>query len=576
MKSLKRTIIILCIFLCIFYALTIAAFIYHYNDTYIKNIIIYASPIVLVVSIVIMKIVLDYERRKVWKFHELLVGSFKDGMAFYDANRKKVLHVSYNIESILGVSKDSVLNLKNLVFEPNVDLIKEITNFIVTRPTENDELNLSIINQQTKKLVNLNFRFVRIIYEKNPIYVIIISDVTQQYNDTMLLSRKLLKEQENSVKMKDFLSRVSHEIRTPLNAVIGMNQMAIDYLDSDDKESAVKCCHNVSKSGEYLFSVINNILDFNKLDSGKMEVSKEKFRLNDVLYEVQNILKSQIDDKEIDFEIEAPDNNPQIVTDKLKLTQIIVNLASNAIKYNRIGGFVKIAANHEYIDEYKIKTQLEISDNGIGMSDEFIAKLFTPFAQEHRQTTTPSSGLGLVITKGLVQLLDGKISVKTKLNKGSSFKVEFIFETSKKQEIVAKNETPSLVGLRCLIAEDNQINSEICIHLLKTMGIEADSTKDGDLVCKQFFSTPEYTYDFILMDIQMPCVNGYDATKRIRKSQRDDKMIPIIAFTADAYEDDIKKAILSGMDGHVSKPVTKESLMQAIESVLQKSEYKRK
>lgn len=249
-----------------------------------------------------------------------------------------------------------------------------------------------------------------------------------------------------------------------------------------------------------------------------MSVSREEFLLNDIFDEVYNILKSQIDDKKINYVLNMPEVNPKIVSDKLKITQIIINLVSNAIKYNHINGNIDVSLKYHYIESYKIKTQIVVSDDGIGMSDDFVKMLFTPFAQEHRQQTIPSTGLGLVITKGLVELLDGRISVKSRINKGSSFKVEFIFDTSNKQDLKLETNELSLEGLKCLVAEDNVINAQICKHFLESMGIEACMTEDGDELCDKFFTTQDFSFDFILMDVQMPKLNGYDATRKIRKS----------------------------------------------------------
>ncbi len=575
MKKIKKALLILSTTLLIIYALYLIAYFCLFDNKLIKNIFIISIPFILLLEMLILLSVIKKEHKKIVNFNNIIGNTFKEGIVVYDVSLKKPTYASPNLIDILGVSSADILSLNNLIFKPNVDLVSEITNFMVQRPSEADELNLNFINSKTNKLVNINFRIVHLNQSGSNMYAIIISDLTKQYNDTLLLSKQVTKEQENAHKMKQILSKVSHEIRTPLNAVIGMNQMALDYLAEDNDKKALECCQNVYKSGEYLYSVINNILDYTKIDNGKMSISREEFLLNDVFDEVYNILKSQIDDKKINYVLNMPEANPQIVSDKLKITQIIINLVSNAIKYNHINGNIDVSLKYHYIEPYKIKAQIVVSDDGIGMSDDFVKKLFTPFAQEHRQQTIPSTGLGLVITKGLVELLDGRISVKSRINKGSSFKIEFIFDTSNKQDLKLETKELSLDGLKCLVAEDNAINAQICKHFLESMGIEACMTEDGEEVCDSFFTTQDFSFDFILMDVQMPKLNGYDATRKIRKSARDDRNIPIIAFTADAYDDDVKKAILSGMDGHVSKPVSKESLRETITTTILKCSYKK-
>lgn len=575
MKKIKKALLILSTTLLIIYALYLIAYFCLFDNKLIKNIFIISIPFILLLEMLILLSVIKKEHKKIVNFNNIIGNTFKEGIVVYDVSLKKPTYASPNLIDILGVSSADILSLNNLTFKPNVDLVSEITNFMVKRPSEADELNLNFINSKTKKLVNINFRIVNLNQSGSNMYAIIISDLTKQYNDTLLLSKQVTKEQENAHKMKQILSKVSHEIRTPLNAVIGMNQMVLDYLAEDNDKKALECYQNVYKSGEYLYSVINNILDYTKIDNGKMSISREEFLLNDIFDEVYNILKSQIDDKKINYVLNMPEVNPKIVSDKLKITQIIINLVSNAIKYNHINGNIDVSLKYHYIESYKIKTQIVVSDDGIGMSDDFVKMLFTPFAQEHRQQTIPSTGLGLVITKGLVELLDGRISVKSRINKGSSFKVEFIFDTSNKQDLKLETNELSLEGLKCLVAEDNVINAQICKHFLESMGIEACMTEDGDELCDKFFTTQDFYFDFILMDVQMPKLNGYDATRKIRKSARDDRNIPIIAFTADAYDDDVKKAILSGMDGHVSKPVSKESLRETITTTILKCSYKK-
>lgn len=486
MKKIKKALLILSTTLLIIYALYLIAYFCLFNNKLIKNIFIISIPFILLLEMLILLSVIKKEHKKIVNFNNIIGNTFKEGIVVYDVSLKKPTYASPNLIDILGVSSADILSLNNLIFKPNVDLVSEITNFMVKRPSEADELNLNFINSKTNKLVNINFRIVHLNQSGSNMYAIIISDLTKQYNDTLLLSKQVTKEQENAHKMKQILSKVSHEIRTPLNAVIGMNQMALDYLAEDNDKKALECCQNVYKSGEYLYSVINNILDYTKIDNGKMSISREEFLLNDVFDEVYNILKSQIDDKKINYVLNMPEANPQIVSDKLKITQIIINLVSNAIKYNHINGNIDVSLKYHYIEPYKIKAQIVVSDDGIGMSDDFVKKLFTPFAQEHRQQTIPSTGLGLVITKGLVELLDGRISVKSRINKGSSFKIEFIFDTSNKQDLKLETKELSLDGLKCLVAEDNAINAQICKHFLESMGIEACMTEDGEEVCDRF------------------------------------------------------------------------------------------
>ena len=358
----------------------------------------------------------------------------------------------------------------------------------------------------------------------------------------------------------EFLSRMSHEIRTPLNAVIGMAQVARQIPDQPEK--SLQAIEKIIKASDHLLGVLNDILDMSKIESGKFLLAKEPFDLRTAMAEVANIITQRCQEKGIEFTGNY-DDLPDLCLkgDKLRLNQVLINLLGNAVKFTNPQGHIAFNVRVASQDAENASVYFSIQDDGIGMSEEQIGRLFTPFDQTDRSVAVHygGTGLGLAISQNLVQRMHGEIEVESVKDKGSQFYFT-INQPLADGECVETLKQPvehiDLRGRRILLAEDVEINRVILTELLADTGVEIDEAEDGLKAVEMFYNAPAYTYDLIFMDVQMPKLNGYEATERIRALDKDDaQTIPIIAMTANAYKEDIDMALHSGMNGHLAKPI---------------------
>ena len=357
----------------------------------------------------------------------------------------------------------------------------------------------------------------------------------------------------------DFLSRMSHEIRTPLNAIIGMAQIAKKTVNQPDKtENSI---NEIITASSHLLGILNDVLDMSKIEAGKFALTSEPFSILKAIEEVENIIKQRSAEGNITFNADfanVPDVT--ILGDKLRLKQVLINLLGNAVKFTNKDGMINLKVNTLEEKPDSIKIAFSVLDNGIGMTPEQVAKLFGAFEQADQSIAVRygGTGLGLAISQNLVKQMGGEITVDSEFNKGSLFKfdISFVKTENMHNEKEKDIELPDLYDKRVLLVEDIEINRIIVTELLRDTNIMIDEAVDGAEALKQFSESPENYYDIIFMDVQMPNMDGYTATKHIRALERPDaKTVPIIAMTANAYKEDIEKALQSGMNEHLSKPI---------------------
>ena len=390
------------------------------------------------------------------------------------------------------------------------------------------------------------------------------------------LEKALAAAEEANRAKSDFLSNMSHDIRTPMNAIMGMTTLAVAHLD--ERERVADCLQKISVSSRHLLSLINDVLDMSRMDRSKIALNLVELSLNDVLGQLSDIMGPQARSCGIDFRIRRENLRGEVFYgDSLRLNQILINLLSNAIKFTPEHGRVEFVAQEIAAAQAgRVRYRFTVRDTGIGMPEEFISELFVPFARSKSAGNVEGTGLGLSITKGLIDLMGGKISVESKVGKGSTFVVELEFDRAKEirkaplpAEGTGKADDRIFQGRLFLVAEDNAINAEILCELLAMHGAKSVVRKDGAQTVREFEKMPPATYDAILMDIQMPEMNGYEATRRIRSLNRFDAgTIPIIAMTANAFTEDIQNALNVGMTAHVAKPIDMEILRSTLEKVL--------
>ena len=397
-------------------------------------------------------------------------------------------------------------------------------------------------------------------------------------NDTQKLNEKLeiaLKKAEDASLAKTrFLNNMSHDIRTPMNVILGYAQLMENELNGKDIPEVLEHLEKLQQSGNLLLSIINNVLDMARIESGRMEIDENYCRIEDVWKSLFAVFDEKARKKNISLHYTMNVEHEHVLTDVTKVKEILVNILSNAIKYTPAGGSVMVYVDELPCDEsgYMI-VRIRISDTGIGMSQDYLTKIFEAFTREKNTTKSKiaGTGLGMSIVKNYVDLLGGTIDVESELGKGSTFTVTLKHRIADERYYVKKHIEESgtgneiLEGRNILLAEDNDLNAEIAEAILERAGLRIERVENGIQCVNRILKMPAGTYDMIFMDIQMPQMDGYKATQTIRNLPDKDKAcIPIIAMTANAFAEDKKKTMEAGMNAHLSKPLNVPELMDTI------------
>lgn len=398
-------------------------------------------------------------------------------------------------------------------------------------------------------------------------------DITEDKKELEAAKEQLKIAESVSQSKTEFLSSMSHEIRTPMNGIIGMLTLAHGQLRGHSAENYIIKAEQLSK---YLLSVINDILDMSRIEAGKIELESKPFELAALAEKLRNMFQKNVEAKGVAFYVEMKDVDVKyIVGDELRISQILVNFLSNAQKFTEKGE-IRVTFRQLQKENGKVSLMFRVHDTGKGMDAKFISRIFKPFEQESQDITKQygGSGLGMSITDRLVHLMGGEIVIDSMLGKGSDFSVYLTLPIAEVSEIETEQEDETgtdftFNGCHILMAEDNEINAEIAVSILENEGAKVDVAVNGkDAVEKHAASAPG-TYNFILMDIQMPVMNGRDAAKQIRSMDRKDAgEIPIFALSADAFVEDQRLSAMSGMNGHFTKPIDFEEMRVQIGKIL--------
>ena len=507
-----------------------------------------------------------------------------DVFLMLDAKTWQADYVSPNVERLLGITVEQIRKdicvlgkLNPGKFEaPEKNYLEGI------QVHEQKEWDFEYVHQKTGEL--RWFHSIAMGSEVNgkKKYILVMSDRTSDRKMNQALSEAVRTAEAASRAKSTFLSNMSHDIRTPMNAVIGFTTLAVSNID--DKKRVRDYLDKILSSGNHLLSLLNDILDMSRIESGKIHLEETEVSLSEVLYDLKTMISGQIQAKQLKFYMDAVDvTNEDVYCDKTRLNQVLLNLVSNAVKFTPAGGTVSVCLK-QYPGTGRDSGlyEIRVRDNGIGMSPEFVQKVFSPFERERTSTVsrTQGTGLGMAIARNIVNMMGGTIEVQTEQGKGTEFIVRLPLriqcEHHRTEKIAEPEDLKALLAAgpdfrgRCLLlVEDNELNREIAVEILSGYGFLVDTAENGAVAVERVQNSTPGKYDLVLMDVQMPVMNGYEATKQIR--MLDDPAlagITILAMTANVFEEDRKKALECGMNGFLSKPIVIEELICTLQNSL--------
>ncbi len=506
-----------------------------------------------------------------------------DVFLMLDAKTYRADYVSPNAEKLLGIGAGEICKDIRVLgkLHPEKPEDPEKNDLEEIQVHEQKEWDAEYIHQQTGE--RRWFHCVAMCSEVSgrKKYILVLSDRTSDWKMNQALSEAVRAAETANRAKSTFLSNMSHDIRTPMNAIIGFTTLAVSSIDNKNKVRDY--LSKILSSSNHLLSLINDILDMSRIESGKLHLEETEVSLSEVLHDLKTIISGQIYAKQLELYMDAMDvANEDVYCDKTRLNQVLLNLLSNAVKFTPAGGTVSVRLKQfpgpnkdSALYEFRIK------DNGIGMSQEFVQKIFSPFERERTSTVsrTQGTGLGMAITKNIVDMMGGTVEVQTEQGKGTEFTVRLplrIQSAHRRVEKIPELEGPVLPAARAdfrdrriLLVEDNELNSEIAAEILSQYGFQVDTAKNGAEALEKVQHSKPGDYDLVLMDVQMPVMNGYEATKRIRgMSDPALAKITILAMTANAFEEDKRKALECGMDGFLSKPIVVEELIGTLQKNL--------
>ena len=501
-----------------------------------------------------------------------------DVFLMLDAKTYQADYISPNVEKLLGITveqirKDSSI-LAKLHMAEQGDTEKNYLEGIQVHEQKEGDFEYVHLKTGEKRWFHNIAMCCEINGKKK--FILVMSDRTADWKMNQALSEAVRAAETANRAKSTFLSNMSHDIRTPMNAIIGFTTLAVSNID--DQKRVRDYLDKILSSSNHLLSLINDILDMSRIESGKIHLEETEVNLSDVLHDLKTIISGQIHAKQLDLYMDVMDvTDEDVYCDKTRLNQVLLNLLSNAVKFTPAGGTVSVRLK-QFPGTVKGSEMYEIrvKDNGIGMSPEFVKKIFSTFERERTSTVsrTQGTGLGMAITKNIVDMMGGTIDVQTEQGKGTEFIVCLPFRIQSEKHHTEKIAEDTILpaagsdfrGKRILLVEDNELNSEIAVELLNAYGFVVDTAENGAEAVEKVKNSTPGNYDLVLMDVQMPVMNGYEATKQIR-ALNDPALagITILAMTANAFNEDRKKALECGMNGFLSKPIVIEELIGTLQ-----------
>ena len=542
------------------------------------------SGIVGMLAVTVLLLMVQSNRQKLRKKDQQLLAreelfsslsrNVDDVFLMIDTGTGKVEYISPNVRRILGISPEAVQEDFHVLCSAEGDnCTSRLDGLMQMEQGTQQEWDREFIHQETGEPHYIHVTgFINDVQGAKKC-IVDLSDRTGEHQTTLAVEAALEVAEKASQAKTDFLSNMSHDIRTPMNAIVGLTTLMENELDQPEK--LAEHLHKLESSGQLLLGIINNILDMSRIESGKTTLSVEPMHLSQQLDQLSTMIRAQASEKEQTFTVSTHLRHENLLADPTRLNQVLMNILSNAVKYTPCGGHIRFEVEELPRNEHYAKYSFVVQDDGIGMSEAYQKTLFDPFTREERSGTNKvqGTGLGMAITKNIVDLMGGSISVESATGKGTRFEVVLEFpidtEADAVPEAQALPEEPEdvspLCGMNFLCAEDNAINAEILELLLESKGAHCKIYPNGQELVDAFVRVKPGEYDMILMDVQMPVMDGLEAARRIRSSENPlGRVIPILAMTANAFLEDMQKSKEAGMDEHLSKPVDIDALEQTV------------
>ena len=542
------------------------------------------SSIVGMLAVTALLLVVQSNRQKLRKKDQQLLAreelfsslsrNVDDVFLMIDTGTGKVEYISPNVRRILGISPEAVQEDFHVLCSAEGDnCTSRLDGLMQMEQGTQQEWDREFIHQETGEPHYIHVTgFINEVQGAKKC-IVDLSDRTGEHQTTLAVEAALEIAEKASQAKTDFLSNMSHDIRTPMNAIVGLTTLMENELDQPEK--LAEHLHKLESSGQLLLGIINNILDMSRIESGKTTLSVEPMHLSQQLDQLSTMIRAQASEKAQTFTVSTHLRHENLLADPTRLNQVLMNILSNAVKYTPRGGHIRFEVEELPRNEHYAKYRFVVQDDGIGMSEAYQKTLFDPFTREERSGTNKvqGTGLGMAITKNIVDLMGGSISVESATGKGTRFEVVLEFPIDTEADAVPKaqalpeepEDVSPLCGMNFLCAEDNAINAEILELLLESKGAHCKIYPNGQELVDAFARVKPGEYDMILMDVQMPVMDGLEAARRIRSSENPlGQVIPILAMTANAFLEDMQKSKEAGMDEHLSKPVDIDALEQTV------------
>ena len=542
------------------------------------------SSIVGMLAVAVLLLVVQSNRQKLRKKDQQLLAreelfsslsrNVDDVFLMIDTGTGKVEYISPNVRRILGISTEAVQeDFHVLCSAGGYHCRSRLDDLMQMEPGTQQEWNREFIHQETGEP-----RYIHVTGFINDAQgakkcIVDLSDRTGEHQTTLAVEAALEVAEKASKAKTDFLSNMSHDIRTPMNAIIGITTLMKNELHQPEK--LAEHLAKLETSGQLLLGIINDILDMSRIESGKVTLNVEKMNLLQQINQLDSVIRQQANQRRQTFTVNTLVQHENVLADPNRLNQVLMNILSNAVKYTPTGGHIRLEVEELTHTEHYAKYRFVVQDDGIGMSEEFQKHIFEPFERERTSTVSKvqGTGLGMAITRSIVDLMGGSISVESASGKGTRFEVvlelpiDIEADTAQKAQALPEEDdaVSPLSGMKFLCAEDNALNAEILQMLLETKGASCTICSNGQEIVDAFASVRPGEYDMILMDVQMPVMDGLEATRRIRNGENPlGRTIPILAMTANAFLEDMQKSKEAGMDEHLSKPVDISALEQTV------------